>query len=502
MDHVIFLAQERLEGFQVFCSSGSAVINSKLSAFRDVAQTSLNKSWNILSSSCNTLQVHLSSSSSYERLANALTNSRNAFKNFKLHELYDKCLIFFLHEVTRTHLYLCAACFLTGGVVGLVIGLKVHHRSVAAPQRMRAVVVNNYTGIEGITVVEDVSAPHLTSRDELLIQVKAAGLDYLDIMVARGYGRGMRRHLNKYNPNWSGEFPVVLGRDCAGVVLAVGADVENFSPGDEVWLAVPLHHQGTLSEYTVVAASMVSRKPQELTMEAAAALPLSIVRAWGALQQCSLTGEQTARGKRVLVHGGVSGVGLVLVQLVSSWGAHVTTTVACAHHAELASMLGAHDVIASDAAPLDKELELRDKFDVILNPAGTGLHEASQQYCLPDGVVVSTALPLLPADDLGVVLGTAYSFYLKLRYLISKSRWLEGSWYSSAPTESGKILQHVSSLVAEGKLRAVVDKAYNCQDAELAFSHIDTTQQVGRTVVRFSASTPSRALQMAFWQDL
>ena len=57
---------------------------------------------------------------------------------------------------------------------------------------------------------------------------------------------------------------------------------------------------------------------------------------------------------------------------------------------------------------------------MILNTAGVALHSASEAHCLPDGVVVSAALPPLPADTLGVVLGGLYSLYLKVRFLITK----------------------------------------------------------------------------------
>lgn len=66
----------------------------------------------------------------------------------------------------------------------------------------------------------------------------------------------------------------------------------------QVWLAVPLHHQGTLSEYIVVSAELASLKPAELSMEAAAALPFALMQAWGALHQAGVKGEIDARGKR------------------------------------------------------------------------------------------------------------------------------------------------------------------------------------------------------------
>lgn len=60
------------------------------------------------------------------------------------------------------------------------------------------------------------------------------------------------------------------------------------------------------------------------------------------------------------------------------------------------------------------------RFDVILNTAGVALHSASLPHCLPGGVVVSAAVPALPADTLGVVLGALYSVYLRLRFLLTQ----------------------------------------------------------------------------------
>lgn len=62
---------------------------------------------------------------------------------------------------------------------------------------------------------------------------------------------------------------------------------------------------------------------------------------------------------------------------------------------------------------------------------------------------------------------------------------MRGEWYGSVPMVSGEVLRAAAPLVSSGQLQAVVDKAYNCQDAELAFQHIDRVQQVGKTVVRF-----------------
>uniref|UniRef100_A0A6A7G0W3 Reticulon-4-interacting protein 1 homolog n=1 Tax=Hirondellea gigas TaxID=1518452 RepID=A0A6A7G0W3_9CRUS len=498
MDHVMFLAQERIEALQLRLDTASVHLSNRMAGLRDGTASALHVLADALRKTLHSVQ----SGNSSLRLSESLGRLKENLQELRPSVLYDRCFIFILHEVTRTHVYLCCVCFVGGGLVGAMMGSRVRN-SVAAPQKMRAIVVNSYNGLEGISVVEDVCAPRLSSREQILVQVKAAAIDSLDLCVARGYGRASRRHLNRYNPNCAGEFPVVLGRDCAGVVVAVGADVDDFAPGDEVWLSVPLHHQGTLCEYIVVKSELVALKPPEITMEAAAALPFALMQAWGAMvQQAGIDGEDAAKGKRFLIHSGVSSVGVVLVQLASLWGGHVTTTLSSSHHAQLAQMLGAHDIITCDTAVLAKELSMRDKFDVILNPGGAALHEESLKHVLPDGVVVSTALPELPADTYGVVIGGIYSLLLRLRFLVTKSRWVRGISYGHTPLVSGDILRKISPLVSAGKLQAVVDKAYNCQDAELAFQHIDKVQQVGKTVIRFSARNTNRALEMAFWQDL
>ncbi|XP_042231165.1 reticulon-4-interacting protein 1 homolog, mitochondrial-like isoform X2 [Homarus americanus] len=477
MDHLIFLAQERVESLQLTLRSASSRLANNVTSLGSGARTTFTNTVNAIKNQ--RLRIDLT-----DKVREWLAKLREALSAFYPSQVYDRFLVFFLTEVTRTHIYFGGACFFAGSIFGILVGMRIHH-SLVAPQRMRAVVANSYRGMEAIGVVEDVVAPRIIEPYQVLIQVKAAGIDYLDIKVAEGYGRVMRKQLNKYNPNTDGEFPVVLGRDCSGIVVAIGKAVTRVEQGEEVWLAVPFYHPGTLSEYVVVSEKLVALKPTQLSYEGAAALPYSIMTAWDALVTQGGLGPDSTTGKRVLVHAGVSGVGVVAIQLVRAWGGSVTTTVS-SRAAPLAHMLGAEDVITYDNSNFDKELMLREKYDVILNTVGQVLHDSCLKHCLPGGVVVTTTSSQLASDSFGYVTGGLYSLYMRARYWFTKSPWLTGGRWGTSEV-SGNVLEKVSPLVDSGRLQAVVDKVYTAQDAEVAFSHVAKGEQIGKTVVRFRA---------------
>ncbi|XP_069157802.1 reticulon-4-interacting protein 1 homolog, mitochondrial isoform X2 [Procambarus clarkii] len=477
MDYLIFLAQERAESVQVTLHSATTHFASILRSLGLGAKASFN-------SALVSIKNQRIGRDVAEKFCDWLAKLRERLSAFSPSEFYSKFLIFFLTEVTRTHIYFGGACFFAGSLCGILLGMRLQS-SIVAPQRMRAVVANSYRGLEAIGVVEDVIAPRIVEPHQVLIQVKAAGIDYLDIKVAEGYGRVLRRQLNKYNPNVDGEFPVVLGRDCSGVVVVVGKAVTRVEQGEEVWLAVPFYHPGTLSEYVVVSEELVAPKPSQLTHEGAAALPYSIMIAWDALVTQGGLGPDSTTGKRVLVHAAVSGVGVVAIQLVRAWGGSVTTTVS-SRAAPLAHLLGADDVITYDNSNFDKELMLREKYDVILNTVGQALHESCLKHCLPGGVVVTTTSSLLASDSYGYVAGGLYSLYMRARYWFTKSPWLTGGRWGTLEV-NGEVLEKVSPLIDAGRLQAVVDKAYSAQDAEVAFAHVAKGEQIGKTVIRFRA---------------
>lgn len=171
-----------------------------------------------------------------------------------------------------------------------------------------------------------VKVPSLHSTTDILIRIRAASIHRIDERIANGYGKNLRRMIQKYNKYDHQELPLVVGRGCAGIVEGVGRGSRSgLEIGDEVWLAAPWYEAGCASQLVVVPESRVSRKPFIIGFEAAASLPYSGCVALSALQTAGLD-ELTCIGKRIFVQDGCSPVGCVLTQLTKKWGANVTAT--------------------------------------------------------------------------------------------------------------------------------------------------------------------------------
>ncbi|PSN38803.1 hypothetical protein C0J52_07903 [Blattella germanica] len=332
--------------------------------------------------------------------------------------------------------------------------------------------------IIGLMVVDDVPAPVITMLDEVLVQVKAASVDHIDIKICSGYGRVLRKQLARYNHNATGVFPVILGRDCAGIIIEIGQKVSKFEIGDEVWFAVPYWMPGTMAEYVVVKESHIAKKPKAIGFEIAASLPYAGAVAWDAMVNQAHLDQESSDGKRVLVHMGCSPVGCILIQLARLWGAHVTAT-ASLRATPVAQALGAHDVVVCGEADVQKQLAIRDGFDVIFNTEGSVAHEPCQNFCKPGGFVVTPEASKIRSDSFGFLFGTIYAFWIRFRCLV------QGPALWGSDNMGPAVLDRLAQLLEDGSLQPVVDKIFAPQDAELAFHHADSAEAIGKTIIRF-----------------
>jgi NADPH:quinone reductase-like Zn-dependent oxidoreductase len=166
----------------------------------------------------------------------------------------------------------------------------------------------------------------------VLVKVKAAGLNAIDNALAAGAMSETMPH----------QYPLVVGRDAAGVVEAVGEGVDHVKPGDEVFghvLLAPPIQAGTIAEYAVLPAAAVAAKPSTIDFVTAAALPLAGAAALGTVH-----GIDPQPGDTVLVIGGGGGVGSYAVQLLAARGATVIATATASDTARLEA-LGAATVV-------------------------------------------------------------------------------------------------------------------------------------------------------------
>jgi NADPH2:quinone reductase len=190
------------------------------------------------------------------------------------------------------------------------------------------------TAIGGCDVLleQEIAKPILTSSTEIKVRLHAAGVNPIDTKIRKG---------GLFYPN--AKLPAVLGCDGAGEVVEIGESVTNFKIGDKVWFCNGGlgREQGNYAEFTTIDARWASLMPQSVSFENAAAAPLVLITAWGALFERGLLKS----GETILIHAGAGGVGHVAIQLAKIAGARVITTVSSNEKADFVKSLGADDVI-------------------------------------------------------------------------------------------------------------------------------------------------------------
>ncbi|MDP9410901.1 MAG: NADP-dependent oxidoreductase [Actinomycetota bacterium] len=192
---------------------------------------------------------------------------------------------------------------------------------------MRAIAEDKF---HGPTSLQDLPVPEI-GADQVLIRVRAAGVNPFDWKVADGALKGEMEH----------RFPLILGFDAAGVVERVGAAVTGFAEGDEVYgyLSKPVIGGGTYAEYVSAPATIVAKKPTSIGFAEAAALPMP-----GLTAMDLVDAVDPKDGESVLIVGATGGVGSYAIQLASRRGARVIATARRENEAFVRE-LGASEVI-------------------------------------------------------------------------------------------------------------------------------------------------------------
>jgi NADPH2:quinone reductase len=238
---------------------------------------------------------------------------------------------------------------------------------------MQALVLNRYNGpLEVTTLPRPEPGP-----GQVLVRIAASGLNPLDTKIRAGRAAHAKHPL-----------PLVLGIDLAGTVVALGAGVTAFQVGDEVYGMTGGVGciQGSLAQYAAVDADLLARKPRNLSMREAAALPLAFITSYaGIVDRANLQA-----GKKVLVQGGSGGVGHISVQLARALGGEVFAT-ASAHHHDLVRDLGATP-IDYRTEPVAQYMEAHthgEGFDLVVDTVGGPTLDASFAAVKHFGHVVS-----------------------------------------------------------------------------------------------------------------
>lgn len=189
---------------------------------------------------------------------------------------------------------------------------------------MRAYQIQQTGDPEVLTAIE--LAPPTAGVGELVVRLAAAAINPIDCKLRSGKARLVLPE------------PGILGHDAAGIVAEVGLGVTGFSVGDAVFYAPEINGYGSYAQYHRVKAQLVAHKPNNLSMEQAASLPLAACTAWDSL----IGFMQLQPGDQVLIHAAAGGVGSLAVQLAKAAGAEVIATVSQRNRDWVAELGAAH----------------------------------------------------------------------------------------------------------------------------------------------------------------
>ncbi len=234
------------------------------------------------------------------------------------------------------------------------------------PKTMKAALLTGYGGPEMLKLA-DVPLPQMAPHNEVLIEVKATGLNPFEAKLRRGWLHGL----------FTLPMPHVLGTDVAGIVVRKGFDVSELDVGDRVYGLLDPMRQGSYAGYVAAPSYLVRRMPANLDFAQAAAVPMPACTAWYALVAMAGIGP----GSRVLVQAASGGVGAFAVQIAKAKGAWVAATCST-RHLDFVRGLGADQVIDYSAGNFADEVS---GIDVVLNCIGGQTAIDSYRVLKPGG---------------------------------------------------------------------------------------------------------------------
>jgi NADPH:quinone reductase len=312
--------------------------------------------------------------------------------------------------------------------------------------------------------LQQVDEPVIRQPSEVKIKLFAAGVNPIDTKIRRG---GLLQ---------GDRFPVILGCDGAGEVVEVGASVSRYKLGDKVWFC---HgglglEQGNYAPFNVIDERWLASMPSNASYIEAAAAPLVLITAWGALYN---RGRLQA-GQTVLIHGGAGGVGHVAIQLAKLRGARVITTVSSPEKEQFVRTLGADEVIIY---PIEDTLErllamtLGRGADLVFDTVGRDVFLPSITMTAHFGTLVSILDPGVFDFQEARMRNLSIAFELMLTPMLRN--------LSEARDEQVAILQRCAEYMLAGQLVIEVSEVFSLAEGLGAHAIIEAGHTQGKIVL-------------------
>lgn len=323
----------------------------------------------------------------------------------------------------------------------------------------------NKNNIE-VDIVE-ISKPKIKSN-QVLVQVKAAGVNPLDNMITRGEVKLVVPY----------KFPLTMGNEIVGEVVEIGKDIKRFKLGDRVFSRLPLDNIGGFAEYVAVDENAIAKVPDYLSDEEAASVPLTALTAMQAFELL-----EVKSGKTIFISGGSGGFGSMAIPLAKTLGLKVITN-GSGESKERILNLGA-DVYIDYRK--ENYLDIVKDVDYVIDTLGGS--ELDKQFSILKNGGSLVSLRGLPNKD----------FAKKMNFPLWKQILfgLVGSKYDKLAKKNnqkynfifvrsnGKQLEHIAKVFEEKQIKPSVDTVFDFEDINKALDKVANGRSNGKTVIKF-----------------
>lgn len=306
-------------------------------------------------------------------------------------------------------------------------------------------------------------------KREVLIQVQAAAVNPLDLLILHGDIRLIHSY----------RMPLVLGNECSGIIREAGEEVTSFQPGDHVYARLPMQQIGAFAQFVAVDASAVAKMPKGYPFAIAAAIPLAALTSYQAIME----GLQAKKGETILVTGGSGSLGQMLVPIAKALGMHVIVT----------GNDRARDIICSLGA--DRYLDYRkenyweciEHVDHVIDTLGVKEFEKELSILKPGG----TLLSLKGTPNKEFAQSMHYPWFQRSLFTIAGAKYnrlakKKGCRYRFLFVRSdGEQLSTLTEIIEKQKIQPQIDdRVFTLEQAQEALAYAENGHTNGKVILK------------------
>ena len=333
---------------------------------------------------------------------------------------------------------------------------------------MKVVQIDNYSKTIDSVKIREINIPEI-KPDEVLVRVKSVGINPVDNMITRGEVKLITPY----------SFPLTIGNELAGVIEKTGEKVTEFKEGDRVFSRLPTNKIGAFAEYVAINKKDLAKIPEYLSFNEAAAIPLTALTAYQALDILQLKSGET-----LFISGGSGGFGAMAVPLAKARGIKVITN-GSLENKERVLALGAEQFL--DYKTEDYAQLLHD-VDGVIDTIGGKDTEKQFSILKQGGKLVS--LKGMPngrfAKKMGLPLWKQWVFGFAGRSFDNMAKKRNQEYHFIFVQSNGEQLSEIAKVLEENQIRPSIDSIYSFEDIAKALVKVDKGSSKGKTIVEIS----------------